>query len=328
MQEQIITELKKIDSLIRDVNYNVSMASVLEKAYYISQGEAAPVFPVLSEDNSTLLTSVKEEKIATNLSGFYALECGVTFLCNQSGQTPVAWFEKIVANTLDSNTALLLDRFANATWKAAQPFRDLKRITRPTFTVANFLPQDEIIKDQVQIKNAASKLLASMQDVTHSSTEVQMKKIRGLMQSKNFALEMAEAMHKGYYTSQQQTPPVFLLPRDDTAVTKKSAAEQKVATNVAGFYALECGLSYFATTKNVLPSYMLRSIINDSISKDDKMLLLRFANATWKAGQPFRGLNRIEKENFVPFYFLDETEIEKDMVQIKAAAQKLLNDLR
>jgi len=52
-------------------------------------------------------------------------------------------------------------------------------------------------------------------------------------------------------------------------------------------------------------------------SVDDKILLQRFANATWKAGQPFRGLDRITRDNFVPFYFLQMKKL-KDWVQIKA----------
>jgi hypothetical protein len=56
-------------------------------------------------------------------------------------------------------------------------------------------------------------------------------------------------------------------------------------------------------------------------------LFSRFANATWKAGQPFRGLNRIERETFTPFFFLSETDIDKHWVQIKAATAKVLTVL-
>jgi hypothetical protein len=54
------------------------------------------------------------------------------------------------------------------------------------------------------------------------------------------------------------------------------------------------------------------------------MIFARFANATWKVGQPFRGLNRITRPTFTPFYFLSESDIDKDMVQIRAAAQRIL----
>ena len=89
----------------------------------------------------------REEKIAINLAGFYAVECGVGALIEQGGQTPVYRLGEIVHNTLDSNKALLLKRFANATWKASQPFRGLDRITRDIFMPFDLLPKEEVKKD-------------------------------------------------------------------------------------------------------------------------------------------------------------------------------------
>ena len=57
---------------------------------------------------------------------------------------------------------LLLARFANATWKASQPFRSLSRITRDTFKPAALLGPEDLAKDYVQIRNAAVKLLEAM----------------------------------------------------------------------------------------------------------------------------------------------------------------------
>jgi len=100
-----------------------------------------------------------------------------------------------------------------------------------------------------------------------------------------------------------------------------------MATNLAGFYAVECCTDYLVSTRNVLPSDLLGSIVDNSIRGEDKDLYNRFANATWKAGQPFRGLQRIERETFTPFYFLTKEDIDKDWVQIKTAAKKLLEAL-
>jgi hypothetical protein len=50
------------------------------------------------------------------------------------------------------------------------------------------------------------------------------------------------------------------------------------------------------------------------------LLLARFANATWKAGQPFRALGRISRANFIPAALLPQQELEKDFVQIRAAS--------
>jgi len=59
----------------------------------------------------------------------------------------------------------------------------------------------------------------------------------------------------------------------------------------------------------------------------DKVLFERLANATWKAGQPFRGLERSSTKNFTLFKFLPPEEIEKDWNQIKAAAEMLKKHL-
>jgi hypothetical protein len=55
-----------------------------------------------------------------------------------------------------------MKRFANATWKAGQPFRSLDRITRKTFTCFDLLPPEEVEKDWMQIKAAAIKLSAAL----------------------------------------------------------------------------------------------------------------------------------------------------------------------
>jgi hypothetical protein len=326
MPDKIKTELAAIDSLLRDTDYNALMAQTLEAAYYI--GTEQPVMPFLApgEDTAMKKKSAKEDKIATNIAGFYALECGIGWLSSQTNETPVVWLRKIVDGTIDSASIAVLNRFANATWKAGQPFRGLERLKRSTFTCFNFLPENEIKKDYDQYMTAAAKLLSAMQHVSDSNTDAQMHKLKELMQDENFTVAMADSMHVGYYTREQRQAPAFLTPEDDTATISKSVKEEKIATNVAGFYALECGLNYFAA-KNILPSDMLKSIVDSTINNDDKMLLQRFANATWKAGQPFRSLDRIHRDNFVPFYFLDEAEIEKDWIQIKAAAEKLLTDI-
>lgn len=319
----INNELKKITSLLQDSSFALEMAKNQDAAYYISQGQTAPAFLPDSVETSTIARSLKEEKIATNIAAFYALECGIGVLINQKGGSPIEWLNKLVRNQLDSAEILTLNRFANATWKAGQPFRGLKRITRDIFISPVFLPADEIKKDYDQVLAAANKLLPALQAVKDSSTESQFQKISDLLRDKQFALEMAQHMEAAYYMAQQQPIPPFLKPGEDTATIRKSIKEEKIATNIAGFYALECGLSYLATTQKKSPSSVLQSIINDSISKDDKSLFERFANATWKAGQPFRGLDRITRSTFTSFDLLEPEEIEKDWVQIKAAAEKL-----
>jgi len=327
MEQKIQQQLTVIDSLLRSADFSLSIAKTQDTAYYTGIGEPVPPFLSAAEESAVIIKSVKEEKIASNLAGFYALECGIGVLCEQTHEKPITWLRKIVDDKTDTAAILLLNRFANATWKAGQPFKGLDRITRPVFTGACFLPADEVKKDYFQVKAAATKLLASVQDVKDSSMNAQMQKIRSLLHSQQYALEMAAFMDADYYKSHKQTAPPFLSAKEDTATLHKTAKEQKIAINLAGFYALECCTNYLVTTRNVLPTDVLKSIVDNSISKEDKNLFCRFANATWKAGQPFRGLNRIERETFAPFYFLHEADIEKDWVQIKAAAKRLLAEL-
>jgi len=151
--------------------------------------------------------------------------------------------------------------------------------------------------------------------------------IDSLLRSENFAVTIAQSQSDAYYVGVGETPPPFLLPDDDTTSVNITQKDEKIAINLAGFYALECGLDYLVTTQHKLPSDILKSITDGTISQDDKQLLCRFANATWKAGQPFRGLDRITRRTFTSFYFLTQDDVEKDWVQVKAAAKLMLEKL-
>lgn len=326
--QQIREELTKITTLLQDTSFALSMAKNQEAAYYTAQNQPVPPFLSAAEGNATVARSVKEEKIAINVAGFYALECGIGELMEEKGGTPVEWLKKIESNKLDSTEILILNRFANATWKAGQPFRDLQRIKRDNFISSVFLPADEVKKDYHQVVTATGKLLPVMQDVADASKETQLKKLSLLLKDKTFALEIAQHMEAAYYNEQKQPVPPFVKPDEDTATKKKSLKEEKIATNIAGFYALECGISYLATTRKELPSTVLQSIVSDSLSKADVKLFERFANATWKGGQPFRGLDRITRETFTSFDLLPPYEVDKDWVQIKAAAKKVLEAIK
>lgn len=318
--EQIKKELVIINSLLRSKDFSFEMAKELNAACNNEHKE----FISASEDTAIINKTAREEKIATNLAGFYAVECGVGLLCKQTKLTPTEWLKKIVGKTADSNAVLLLNRFANATWKASQPFRSLNRIMRYNFTGAGYLTAEEIEKDHNQITSAAFFLLEHMQQVNKSSLPEQMEQLKILLQDTAFASIIAKFLHSSHYINQHQPAPLFLTEADDTAIIQKSIREQKIATGIAGFYALECGINYLVTTKSRVPSDILKSIGNNSINEDDKTLFLRFANATWKAGQPFIDNGSITSRTFTPVYFLTKEDIEKDLVQIQTAARKLL----
>ena len=326
MKEDIQKQLSVIDSLLRDKAFCLSLAKAQHIAYYTGIGQEAPPFLTPEEENAFVRTSVREEKIAIGLAGFYAVECAVGLLCDQANERPSDWLRKIGADKTDAATNLLLNRFANATWKAGQPFKGLDKITRPVFRSASFLRREDIQKDHEQVKAAAIKLLSALGTATNSGTDSQMKKIRELLQSQSYALEIAECTNDAYADDNKNdiTP---ALKQNDTATVSKPAPDQKIATNLAGFYAVEACTDYLASSRDLLPARLLKSIADNSISEEDKNLYNRFANATWKAGQPFRGLERIQRETFTPFYFLTKADIDKDWVQVKAAAKKILQAL-
>jgi len=325
--QQIDHELRAIDSLLRSAEFAFAFAKAQDSAYQAGLGQKPGDFLAAGDDTAFVRKTMLEEKVATNLAGFYALECGIGLLSNKSSRKPTDILSDIVNGKLDSASTALLNRFANATWKAGQPFRDLKRITRSTFTVFNFLPENEVKKDYDQLKSAASKLLFSMQDISNSDISGQMERLRSLLQSEKYAYEMAVFLDSSYAANMNQPVSSFLKSGEDTVIILKPAKDQKVATSIAGFYALECGIAYFVAQKNQPPSDFLHAIIDNSMSREEMMVFARFANATWKAGQPFRGLNRITRQTFTPFYYLSEADIEKDMQQIRAAAKYVHDSL-
>ncbi|MCX6217872.1 hypothetical protein [Spirosoma sp.] len=322
--QHIEREISIIDSLLRNEAFTLAVAESQRAAYYTGLGETAPSFLLPGEDTANVPVSRRVEKIATNLAGFYALECGLGALSAKSGRKPTDILRSIVANQAVSSEVLLLNRFANTTWKTGQPFRGLERIKRPTFRTASLLPPDAVRKDYDQIKAASGTLLTAMQDVLNESLKFQMETLRRLLHDELFAIRMATAQNAAYYTAQQKPAPPFLTPEEEKTTVMKPVKDQKIATNAAGFYALECGLNYLVTTQQKLPSDVLNAIVSDSIGREDSELLCRFANATWKASQPFRGLRRITRDTFTPFYFLSEADIDKDWRQVKAAAGTVL----
>ncbi|MBX3254623.1 MAG: hypothetical protein KF862_10825 [Chitinophagaceae bacterium] len=326
-EKQIQNELLKITALLRDTSFALEMAAGQEAAYYSSGNEAAPVFLPEGSDASVITRSVKEEKIAISIAPFYALECGIGAIMEQSGGTPAEWIKALLDKKLDSGKILLLNRFANAAWKAGQPFRGLERVTRAVFVSSSFLSEEEVQKDYDQLYAAATKLLPAMQQVKDAPRQVQLQGLGALLKDRLFTEDMAAHIATAYYTALHQPVPSFLEPGDESATKLTGVKDEKIAVNIAGFYALECGVSYFAAAQHRLPSEILHAIVSDSLDAKEKTLFQRFANVTWKAGQPFRGLERIERPVFTCFDLLPPQEVEKDWVQVRSAAKKLLKHL-
>jgi len=322
--KQVQVELNKLNNLLRDSSFAVTIANHHEAGYADASGATqSPAGP-----GPLIKKSFKEDKIAINLAGFYAVECGIGAISKATGKKPLDVLKQIVEHRLDTNQIFLLNMFANATWKAGQPFRGLNRIHRSNFVVTAFLSKEEIKKDYDQVLGAATLLLTKLNGLpADAPARDQFAAIEKLMKDKAFAGEMAAYMEAAYYKGQNQPIPPFMQPGEDTTTLMKSVDEERLATNLAGLYALDCGVEYLAVINRKLPSEILQAIINNRVKEEDKDLLERFANATWKAGQPFRGLDRITRDVFKPFDLLPPSETEKDWKQIQMAARLVSAEL-
>ena len=230
-QQQLSNELSKINALLHDTAFAASMAVGQEATYYASQSQPAGNF--FAGPDSLIKKSLKEDKIAINLAGFYAVECGIGALMSAKGRTLVEWLKKIADQSIDSSDGLLLNRFANATWKISQPFRSLERIALDNFIVARLLSEEEIKKDAGQINAAAVKLLDSLN--SEDAKEVQLETIVKLLRSKVFAEEMAACLEAAYNKGEGKPVPPFTTETEDTASVTKSARSEKIAINLVGF---------------------------------------------------------------------------------------------
>ena len=323
-----VAELDRLQALLRDPAFALDMAQSLDAAYYRGQGQTPPPFLKPEEQTATVPKSVREEKIATNLAGFYALETGAGYLAERDRQKLLDVLQAVAEGRRSEADMLLLARFANATWKAGQPFRSLARISRPAFIPAARLDNTELRKDFVQIRAAATRLVAALQDVRDRDHASQLARLQALLRDTAFAQDMAQTLDAAYYTGQGQAVPPFLKPEEMTATAPKSVREEKIAMNLAGFYALEAGVGMLAERGHESPLQIIDSIARGQRPAGDMLLLARLANATWKAGQPFRSLARISRDTFKPAALLSPADVAKDHDQIRAAAVRLAQAMR
>src|SRR5690349_3066339 len=120
LENEFSAELNMMDSLLRDSSLALTIAQAQDSAYYAGLGQTPPSFLTPEEESAEVSVPLWQEKIAINLAGFYALECGLGAFCAETNQTPVFLLEKIAGGIIGADEMLLLNRFANATWKAGQ----------------------------------------------------------------------------------------------------------------------------------------------------------------------------------------------------------------
>jgi len=314
----------KLNEILHDPDFAATFAAGQEFAYYNNRGLTPPVFE--SQSTSAVLKSRQNQQIALQLTSFYAVESGIVALCERHGQTPVFWLQQILSKQLSAEETLLLNRFANVTWKTGRIFSGLHHMQEDDFHVADLMPVTDVQRAAKEMASVATLLLEAMKPASTSPLITQFEHLQSLLKDRSFSIQMAEHIFssKIELPSPDVIPEPFWLPEEENQETERSEMEEKIAINLVAFFALDGALSYFLTVQDKLPSITLASILDGSIRPIDKRLFERFANVAWKASQPFRGLERIEKEDFTVFDLLPAGEVEKDWVQIKTAATSVL----
>lgn len=109
---------------------------------------------------------------------------------------------------------------------------------------------------------------------------------------------------------------------------------EKVAQNLAGLQAVNSSIGIVAMMRGAISPQdvnnrvleVLTDISTGRLTSVEQSVVLRTANATWGAGQPYRAdkgpLGRADRMNV--FDLLDQKAVAKDWHQIKAAADWLL----
>lgn len=111
---------------------------------------------------------------------------------------------------------------------------------------------------------------------------------------------------------------------------------EQVALNLAGLYAADTAANILSATRyGASANAYLAALVNirdNCLTRTEKYVVKNVANATWRAGQPFRDmatkpLNRISREVNMQFNQLPPDEMDKDLVQVQAAASFLLKEI-
>jgi hypothetical protein len=312
--EQIEEQLSRINTLLSDATFMLSLAAGQAAAYYTALGKTPPAFPLPGEIRIT--KNVREEKIAFHLTGLYAIECSIGAFMAQEEAAPIHWLQQIMQGRMQADHYLLLQCFASATYHAGQAFYAPQAIRSM-----------ELPPNSNELMATATYLLNTLQALPHHTPQAQLQKIVPLLKDPSFALELAQYLEKADPLHSPHHHPTLLADTGNDPTVERKALDEHVAINVAGAYALEAGLTYLGYSQNKLPSQVINALLADQLSTAQKELLERFAHATWMAGQPFRGLDRITRPVFMHFDLLSAEERDKDWTQVKAAAASIAQSL-
>lgn len=288
-------ELRNLSALLRDEQF---AGSITVNGMYDNNPP---------NDNETVKRAYPDEKVATSIAPFYALLAGFDyFAINETEPGFIFFLEAFLEDRLPASTVLLLNRLANCTWKAGQPFRDIKRIHRDNFVSAALLPEAEVLKDYQQLKAAAEKLYNRLQPLKNLPVAQQLQQLDTWLKNEAFAVEMATHIEAAYYRNLQQDPPAFIADKTGIQWIEKNTTELNLARRLGPFYALECGVSYFASAQQTLPSVMLQALRDNDAGPGIQTVFMLFAHAAWQAGYVFDGLSNINRNNFTLYRLVSD----------------------
>jgi hypothetical protein len=161
--------------------------------------------------------------------------------------------------------------------------------------------------------------------MSRSARSVVFAAISALFQSISASVAAANRLCKAHADGAGR--PDYYMPYD-------GSNPQQVAMYLAGLYAADTSANILATMAPCATpeaSYVdaLRSIADGALDDDQKVIISNVANATWRAGQPFRDiadkpLQGITRDINIQFNELPANERNKDLVQVAEGAKILL----
>ena len=146
-------QVNYMTKLMQDFDFMTDAARHIHYAYYKDTKQKPFRF-----DPGPVKKQVYEQ-IAKNLSGLYATECFVGYICEQNNLTPKEALKKIIDKKLTDDEEKLAARFSKTAYKAAQLFISKDNIKKSGFIPA-FLDTEYNYKlDLLQIEIGANLLL-------------------------------------------------------------------------------------------------------------------------------------------------------------------------
>ena len=149
-----MTVSSKLSQILQSEQAAVEVANLADQAYNELTGGTYMPF-----------TDADEAKVQDNVVGLYAAvnaAHAINKLRSGEDKDLLTVISDITVEKLTDTEKTLCELFANATWRARNTSKGLKRVTRATCVDFASLPPEEQVKDMPQIVVAAKFLLAKL----------------------------------------------------------------------------------------------------------------------------------------------------------------------